>query len=333
MTTKQELEAVTELVRSSTWGGTESSVRFLAAGEYNRNYQVSTSAGELVVRINTGSQLDIDDQIEYEYSVLESVADSGHTPRPIALGPRSESFPRGYLVMEWLPGRALQYTQDSLRAADLFAAVHVLAVPESPSRPLITQPNPILDIVEESGRLLSRYPDHPRADLRRMLERYREEIAVMGENLAAEFAAEMPVIANTEVNSGNFLVTPDSISLVDWEKAVITPRYQDLGHFLVETTTRWKTDYVFDTASRRAVLAAYRTGLMNRGAVAPPLDTLARLTRALERTIVLRGLSWCYMAYYEYSGTDRPIRNEHTARVIRSYLDEAEALIARAAAA
>ncbi len=322
----QEAEAIARTAREAAWGGQEATVAFLAAGEYNRNYTVETAGRRYVFRINTDTQLGIEDQIEYEFSVLEAVAPSGYTPRPVALGERSETFPRGYLVMEWLPGKPLDYARDYLAAAELFAGLHALNPPAKASRELIRQANPIADIVAESRGLLDRYPDHPMKTERAKLHRYGEKVARLAERLGPTMADERMMVVNTEVNSGNFLVSPEAIYLVDWEKAVVSQRYQDLGHFLVITTTRWKSDYVFSPEARRDFLQRYARALEDLGETPPPMEQLDELTAALEATIVLRGVSWCYMAYYQYTETDRPIRNEHTFNTIRTYLSEIDEL-------
>jgi len=45
--------------------------------------------------------------------------------------------------------------------------------------------------------------------------------------------------------------------LVDWEKAVVSYRYQELGHFLVRTTTLWKSDNVYTDKEKRNSLEFY----------------------------------------------------------------------------
>ena len=52
--------------------GTEEEYRLLAQGEYNRNYVFThpLTGQELVLRINFGSQMHLERQIEYEYHAL-----------------------------------------------------------------------------------------------------------------------------------------------------------------------------------------------------------------------------------------------------------------------
>ena len=57
----------------------------LAQGEYNINYWFVHPITEqkLVLRINTGSQMHLEHQIEYEYNALKLLEESGRTPQPL----------------------------------------------------------------------------------------------------------------------------------------------------------------------------------------------------------------------------------------------------------
>jgi hypothetical protein len=85
----------------------------------------------------------------------------------------------------------------------------------------------------------------------------------------------------------------------------------------------WKTDFRFTSEDRRAFLHEYHAAA-NPGV---SVDELSRRTGIMERAIVLRALSWCYMAYYEYTATDRNLRSSDTFERIRLYLDNAESFM------
>ncbi len=313
-------QAIRAFLQARHWIEPPFQIGFLARGEYNENYRVDCPSGSYVFRINHGSQLDLPNQIEYEYHVLKSVQESGLTPAPVAYELEPPGLSGGVMLMSFLPGVHLSYERDALRAAETFARIH--SIP--PDSRLVEQPSPVRDILTECDRLMSRYPDHPRREVRERIQRYREYVERLADDTEHLFATEAPCIVNTEVNSNNFLVSHDAVRLVDWEKAVTSPRYQDLGHFLVETTTRWKTDYVFSDENRLRFLEAYRTYMDSL----IPLEELSEKTRVLENTILLRALSWCYMAFYEYTRPGRPIQNPDTFRTISQYLDESEWLLA-----
>jgi hypothetical protein len=217
-----------------------SDVSFLAAGEYNENWIVSAASQDqifnqkhFVFRINHGSQLGLDkEQIRYEFEVLSALKNSAVTPIPYFedAGNFDPAFDHGVLLMEYISGTPLDYTQDLDHAAKVFAAVHTQPVPEQNN--FIHQKNPVADIVTESLGLLARFEDHPR---HHFLSRYKE--------------------------------------------------YAGLHQSIEE---------------------------------------LAILTGILEKTIILRGLSWCYMAWYEYTQQDRTLKNNDTFSTIERYLDNLE---------
>lgn len=299
-------------------------VEFLAAGEYNENYLVAADGSRYVFRINHGSQLGLANQIEYEFKVLQAVVDSGVTPQPFFCDPRPDGLLGGVLVMAYLPGGPLDYGRDLDQAAEVFARIHALPTAEG----LIIQRRPVADIAAESRELFSRQSDHPLRDVRRRLEAYHDRVLRLFEDTRRMMDEEPMVIVNTEVNSGNFLVDDRGTYLVDWEKAVVSQRYQDLGHFLVPTTTLWKTDTVLTEAQKRRFLKTYRMELETlNGSYLPTMEELETKTDILERTILLRALAWCYMAFYEYTRTDRPLKNPDTFAKIRQYLEQSECFL------
>ena len=324
-------QAIRTFLSRSGWLPAVEDVRFLAAGEYNQNHLVTTTDGQqYVLRVNTGSQLGLGpDQIVYEFGVLQAVGPSDVTPKPLFVQPGPNGLSGGCLLMEYLEGRPLDYATDLKAAAGIFAAVHALP----PSAKLIRQDNAIADIAAESWGLMHRHPDHPRRELLPLLREQHANTLKLAEDNQALFAHDAPVMVNTEVNSGNFIVGPRQAWLVDWEKAVVSSRHQDLGHFLVATTTRWKAKVVLVRQQKDAFLAAYHAALRERTPSTPgapgaalSLDELTAGAAVLERTILLRALSWCYMAYYEYTVSGRAIHNPDTLATITRYLDEAECI-------
>lgn len=311
----KDMDVIKKFLRSRQWINGECTVSFLAAGEYNENYLVKTAENEAYVfRINHGSQLGLDDQISYEFTVLGAVAPSGVTPRPFHVESAPDEFDGGVLLMEYLPGRPLQYADDIHHAARIFASIHALPVDNS----LIVQANPVLDIANESHGLLTRFSDHPLKDEQKKLLNFHQLIQETGEDMQKDFQEEQMCIVNTEVNSHNFLIDENNnrAYLVDWEKAVISPRYQDLGHYLTPTTTLWKGNYIYSQDEKDRLLREYQS--MLHGNI--PLEELRQKTRLLERTIILRGLSWCFMAWYEYTHSDRKLKNEDTFNTIKRYM-------------
>ena len=311
--------AVSAYLKDNGWLSRSLQCTFLAAGEYNENYRIVDKQQEYVFRINHGTQLGLSRQIEYEFHVLEAVFPSGVTPRPYRYSLDGGGLGNGVLLMEYIPGRPLDYGRDLDTAARIFARIHRL--PADPR--LIVQEDPIQDIAAESLGMLKRYNGSEYSEVRNLLLQYYEDILEMAAHSPLMFAGESRCIVNTEVNSGNFLVDPRRSCLVDWEKAVVSSRYQDLAHFLVPTTTLWKTDCRLNVGARNAFLDIYR----QESGLDISLNELYEKTACMEKVILLRALSWCYMAWHEYTSRNRVLTNDATFRKIVSYLDEARCFL------
>jgi len=317
-------EHIEDFLLRKGWVSRVEHVEFLAAGEYNENYRVQADGRLYVFRINHGSQLGLSNQIEYEYRVLKSLENSGVTPRPFDYMLDTDIPGDGVLLMEYIPGEPLEYEKDFDEAARIFAAVHSQPL----SADLIVQRRPVFDIAAESLGLIERFEDHPLKEQRQRLRTYHREVLRLGEATEKLFDDEQPCIVNTEVNSRNFVMrgTPHGDPrgfLVDWEKAVVSCRYQDLGHFVVPTTTLWKSEFTFDGERRLRFLETYQS-CINLGL---SLGELSMKTEVLEKTILLRALSWCFMAYYEYSREGRTLTNRDTFEKIQMYMENMECFL------
>ncbi|MDP3480754.1 MAG: aminoglycoside phosphotransferase family protein [Desulfoprunum sp.] len=310
---------VLSYIRRNGWLTGDLHCSFLEAGEYNENYRVSDGENDFIFRINHGTQLGLANQIEYEFMVLEAVYPSGVTPRPYRYSLDGGVLGKGVLLMEYIPGRTLDYAQDLDTAAGIFARIH--ALPTDPR--LIVQADPVRDIAAESLGLIQRYDGARYSDVRALLLGYHDKIMALAQSSASLFAGDSLCVVNTEVNSGNFLINPVRSCLVDWEKAVVSCRYQDLAHFLVPTTTLWKTDCRLSEEAKKDFLSAYRQAL----GLDISLAELQEKTAFMERVILLRALSWCYMAWHEYTGKNRALASDATFRKIVSYLNEARCFL------
>ena len=280
----------------------------LGQGEYNVNYTFDHPDGrKLVLRINQGSQMHLDDQIGYEFNALKALEASGRTPKALFC-----DSTHNCLVMEHLPGRPLRYETDMETAAVIFADIH--ALPPAPG--LIEPENPLEAIIDECRQMVAHYYKWDKADpeVVRLLETLEKEISA--KDLTAP-AGLRKCIVNTEVNSGNFLINPGGQSyLIDWEKPLISEPAQDLGHFLVPTTTFWKTDVILTPEEIRHFVRCYER------AVAGRFETATLWSRLpLYFTVTcLRGVTWCAMACREYCQPGRAITNADTFRKIQEYL-------------
>ncbi|GMG95811.1 phosphotransferase [Tepidimicrobium xylanilyticum] len=292
-------------------------VKFLAQGEYNINFALYDYGKKYVFRVNTGSQLEIDNQIRYEYNAIKSLERSGVTPKAYYVDDTKSFFNYGILIMEYLDGRPLDYGKDLNKAAEIFANIHSLELSEEDRSTFIVEDNVFTERILESRRLLKDFfiSDKISKELKNFFHkflnwaeknRYKEKYFI--EN-------KWHVINNTEVNSHNFIIGEDESYLIDWEKPVISDPCQDLTQFLSPTTTLWKTDYVLNEEEKEEFFKTYVEGLKGQD------NSIRERVYLYTPYLYLRALSWCAYAYVEYLNPDKDIKNMDTFKTIKEYLD------------
>lgn len=292
--------------------------RLLAQGEYNINYEFvhPVSKKRLILRVNTGSQMHLENQIEYEYHALKLLEDSGRTPRAVYADGSKEKVEYGIMVMEFLEGHALDYRREMEYAAQCLADIHSISVTGSDG--LIMPNNPLQAIIDECNEMAEIYYCSPLGDTQK--KRTIERMLKIGQrmlNEVSEYRGYRCCI-NTELNSGNFLINGEGKDnyLVDWEKPLYGDPVQDLGHFLAPTTTFWKTDVILEQEEMNRFIRQYKESVSGRFDV----QGIEERLKLFIPITCLRGLTWCAMAWVQYQDPNRLIRNEETFRKMESYL-------------
>ncbi|WP_028828832.1 phosphotransferase family protein [Proteocatella sphenisci] len=293
--------------------------KMLAQGEYNINYYFvhPVTRRALVLRINTASQMNLRNQVEYEYTTLKLLEKSGRTPEVLYFDPAPENMEYGVIVMEFLSGRHLDYKSDLVSAAQCLADVHSVKVKEESH--LISPEAPFQAVIDECREMIKTYCEYQFADENKkaLIEDLLERGSKMARGCSSYKGYRCCI--NTELNSTNFLINENygQDFLVDWEKPLYGDPAQDIGHFLAPTTTFWKTDIIlgrkamddFISDYEKAVAGRFDTcGLRDRVNVYIPLNCL-------------RGITWCAMAWVQYKDPQRLIANESTRLKLEQYLD------------
>jgi aminoglycoside phosphotransferase (APT) family kinase protein len=294
---------------------------YLAAGEYNINYLLTTAdERRLVVRVNTGSQIGQAGgaQIAYEAAALRLLAGQGIGPELYYVDDTLGRLPYGLLVMEYLPGGPLDYNDEEqiAAAATTLAQLHRVRAIDGQS-PFIRRRTLVDDLAEGQG-WLEQYLTDERAPepIRRRFAAVLRSAAQAAERDARRFPPPFALV-HTDVQAHNWLVNREErglvCRLVDWERPLIDDPTYDLVHFVLPTTTRWKCGIDLSAAQQEHFLSAYL-------AARPDLDPADLRERfALRyRFILLRALSWCAGAWLDYRS--RPIPNLDTLAKIEEYL-------------
>ncbi len=288
-------------------------VIFLAQGEYNINFVLESADNKYVFRVNTGSQLQIKNQIRYEYNALKYIEISGVTPRVFFVDDSLGYFDCGILIMEFLEGNFLDYRKDLTKAASIFSKIHSLEIKKENS--FIVEENIFQDRIKEGERLLENVWSSTIVD--KEVKHFFERLLnwAKANRSKEKYFIEEPwhVINNTEVNSHNFIIGPKSY-LIDWEKPVISDPAQDITHFIAPTTTLWKANYMFTREERNSFFEYYIEGLNGNH------KNIRDRVHLYTPYLYLRALAWCAYAYVEYHDPHKEIKNMDTFKKIKEYL-------------
>ena len=299
----------------------EEKYELLAAGEYNVNLSFThpISGEKLILRINQGSQMHLESQIEYEANTLRLLKDSGRTPRLYYVDGSKKYLDKGILVMEYLPGVALDYEKDLMKAADILVDIHRQPLPVDNG--LIRTGTGFSFVLDECEEMFKHYTESKYAD--KDIENRIRHLLDMGWKMSksgeVSFDELYKCLINTELNSTNFLINEDGKNyLIDWEKAVFGYPAQDIGHFLAPTSTFWKTDIILT----KAEIDDFITKYIEKAERHFDTNGIRETALAFIKINCLRGLSWCAMAYVQYREADKEIMNESTRIKLGQYLED-----------
>ena len=311
----------------------------LAQGEYNVNYLFAHpfTGRKLVLRVNTGSQMHLDRQIDYEAHALRLLSGCGRTPEVLFVDGSRKNIDYGVLVMEYLPGRYPVYesADDMKSVMECMADIHSVPIPEEEviygepfgenSVPpdtvrMIAPGSSAGSILDECELMLEKYMKSDIGD--EQVKRRLRTLLDRGGELAEDLEGSEGLVRcciNTELNSTNFLVDDSGFTrMVDWEKPLYGDPAQDLSHLLAPTTTFWKTDTVLSLEETERLINVYTEAVKGRY----DISGLKERTEALINITCLRGLTWCAMAWVDYRNPDKLIANESTRKKLDDYLSD-----------
>jgi thiamine kinase-like enzyme len=227
----------------------------MTPGSYNLNFHVKINKKEFIFRMNIEQQSGLLNQIEYEFRILNFLADHSIAPRAFHFDAGREYFKFDILIEEYLQGPPLSLEEiDLSKVAELLAKLHAL---NPAGMPFVTWQDPLTDTYELARNDLIGY----------MAKKTRNNKTI---NLARELlAVAVPVVAarsglfkadslnHTDVAFDNFILTPDGLRLIDWEKPRLDDRSYDLCCFLSEAAQLWCSPIVLDSEERKRFLLNY----------------------------------------------------------------------------
>ncbi|MGI9185995.1 MAG: phosphotransferase family protein, partial [Gaiellales bacterium] len=216
----------------------------------------------------------------------------GIAPEYVEYHPRVRELP-AVLIYEWVEGR--EWETGTTQVAHLFRRQH--AVPAEGFREV---PTGSVGIVEQGERLLHDADSRDAAALRRLRPAGRVQ------------PSPRRSLLHTDAGTGNFIVGPQGIRLIDWQCPALGDAAEDLFTFLSPAFQVLYGHEPLTPAERAEFLAAYE---------AP--QVLARLT-ALEPALTYRFGAYCAMRRLELEQSD-PAGSARYARALALSIADLEA--------
>ena len=218
----------------------------------------------------------------------------GHAIAPefVEYHPRVGELP-AVLIYEFVEGR--EWTTDTAQVAELFRRQHALVADG-----FREVPTGSTGIVEQGERLLEQADSHDAARLR------RERPAVRVQPAARR------ALIHTDAGTGNFIVGPQGIRLIDWQCPALGDAAEDLFAFLSPAFQVLYNHEPLTADERAAFLAAYGDP-----------QVLARLA-ALEPALTYRFGAYCAMRRLELTTSD-PDGSARYARALALSIADLEA--------
>ena len=227
--------------------------RLLAQGEYNINYLFThpMTGRKLILRVNAGSQMHLDRQIEYEAHALRLLRDTGRTPEVLYTDGSKKYADKGILVMEYLPGSYPHYDdRDEMDAVmKCMADIHSLRIPESEviwgepdavprdTAKLIAPADSAAAILDECEAMVTTYMDSPLGTDEIMLGLVEPERMVAVNSLLDDPTTSSMVQLGKKVAKKVdyptaeeiFSLQPDLVIIPDWGDLARVNVLRDLG--------------------------------------------------------------------------------------------------------
>ena len=256
----------------------------LTPGAYNLNYHVSVDNKDFIFRVNIEQQSGLSKQVEYEYRILRFLSSHAIAPEVYHIDDSRVHFDFDILIEQFLAGPHLSYQKPQiLEAAELLAKLHRL--PPTGIN-FIDWTDPLGETYKLAVNDLSGYKTRKTADKKiisladRILEKMKLQISepILG------FQAD--TLNHTDVVCDNFIMTPQGLRMIDWEKPRLDDCSYDLSCFLSEPAQLWCTTEVMKAEDGRIFLEEYAR-LSNKDA-----ELLARKVRLREPLISLHWILW-----------------------------------------
>ncbi|WP_459129828.1 phosphotransferase [Guggenheimella bovis] len=300
--------------------------RLVATGEFKREsltviflskaddyyYYLVKAVGHPPYLLKTCEDSKLEGPLLKEGEVLKMLSLSTHTPNIYMSLPSSELFKHPILLMEYAPGRELQYEKDYLKVGQMFGGIHRF------SRDILDleHKNPIISSLNESKEALKDALASGVFSVEHLyfFEGFLEWAEEEAEERASLFDPEEDVITHGVLKETNFSVDHNAM-LFDWTDAHYSHPAKDIAHFFSKTTSLWNSNFSVRAIDKEDFYYLYGKA---RGTSINELDNFVRAYMPYH---YLKVFSAFAHYFYEVRDPQTPIMNPTFHKKVLTFLE------------
>jgi thiamine kinase-like enzyme len=224
--------------------------------DYNINFIIRVGQNRFVLRVNIEQQSGLKNQIEYEYKTLRFLEDYKIAPKPYLVDKSKGRLQYGFLIEEYIPGKYLDYKLSGiLSAAALLATLH--RIPWPSDNFFIRWSNPLEENLKDVSELLKQYATRTFRDSKLVSLSDKLIRGLEKRTTCYSKSFHSNSIVHTDVVNDNFILSPQGLKLIDWEKPRIDDASYDLCCFLGTPPELWSSSRIMRDEEKNLFLLKY----------------------------------------------------------------------------
>lgn len=233
------------------------SIQEISRGGYNINFLVKIDNNKFVFRFNLDKDLDVDNQIAYEYKILKHVSKWSIAPKVFFMDTTKSTFDYDLLVEEFIDNKLIYFDAEFLKNfARLIRKLHSFSPPKVDYP--IKDINPLINHWCSIKNKLSYTDIALDKNTFTLLGRYIPEIDRYVEKYAHYFNIRDVCLNHRDLVTENILLTDEGLILVDWQSAMIDDPSYDLAYFLNDIIIEWNREATLTEKQKELFLRSYQ---------------------------------------------------------------------------
>lgn len=249
------------------------SIKQLYRGGYNINYLVNIDNNKFVFRLNIDSYLNIKNQVEYEFKILQHLEPYNLSPKPYFIDTTKKHFKCDLLVEEYIESKPYRLNDNFFKElGEVIRKLHSLPLPRG--NWLIKYKKPLKDhwlFIVDRLEYIDRKKYYQ--ELLKNVKGYISKIEKYVERHSELFTFKDSCLNHKDLVAENILKIKSSLKLVDWEVAMVDDPSYDLTYLICDIVNNWVIGRPLTKKEIHTLFTSYKVDdkLLNKIHIRSPL--------------------------------------------------------------